>query len=113
MDMARQLFPTVLLTMVVLGGIIVATALPSGRGTVVAVFSPLVDDAALISAVVKADVRLVAIGSVPGTVVVYSDRSGVAGRLRRAGALLVLNPMSAVGCGGSAPVFRPPLTFQG
>ena len=70
----------------------------ASRGTVAAVFAPGVERPAALEAVVRAGGLIVREGSWGAVVIAHSNESGFAGRLRRAGAWLVLDPQSAAGC---------------
>jgi hypothetical protein len=67
------------------------------RGTLAAVFPPGTDKAAALAAVAKAGGFTVREGFWQTVLVAYSNESGFAGRLRRAGAWLVVDPQSAAG----------------
>jgi len=67
------------------------------RGTLVAVFPPDTDRPAALAAIAAAGGFVVREGSWRTVVVAYSNESGFAGRLRRAGAWLVVDPQSAAG----------------
>lgn len=99
----RSLLPVLALTVGVLASILAIAAIPPDRGRVVAVFSPMVTATELLLAVKRADARLVAGGGMPGTVVVFGDRGGLPARLKREGALIVLDPLGATGCAAVAP----------
>lgn len=109
----RDLAPTIALTTFVLGGIFIALAAPPGKGKVVAVFEPDIEPHALMAAIVRADARFIGSGAMPGTVMVWSGEPDLPGRLRRAGALFVLNPLVAAGCGMSPPPTPSPLSKAG
>lgn len=68
------------------------------RGTVAAVFPPGTAKPEALAAVIEAGGLLVGEGGWSNVLIVHSDASGFAGRLRRAGAWLVLDPRSAAGC---------------
>lgn len=70
----------------------------ASRGTLAAVFAPGAERPAALEAVVRAGGLIVREGSWGTVVIAHSDQSGFAGRLRRAGAWLVLDPQSAAGC---------------
>lgn len=79
--------------------LLAAADLPGARrGTVAAVFPPGVERAAALAAVVEAGGLVLREGGWGTVIVVHSDEVGFAGRLRRAGAWLVLDPRSAAGC---------------
>jgi len=102
----KDFWPVLLMTFVVLIAIVILAATPPDRGRVIAVFSPHLEAGALIAAVTRAEARLVAGGGMPGTLVVFSDRPGLPERLKREGALLVLDPLGATGCA----LVKPPAT---
>ncbi|MGF1630804.1 MAG: hypothetical protein ACFCUT_15120 [Kiloniellaceae bacterium] len=68
------------------------------RGTLAAVFPPGTDRPAALAAVAEAGGFIVREGSWATVIVAHSNESGFAGRLRRAGAWLVVDPLSAAGC---------------
>jgi hypothetical protein len=68
------------------------------RGTLAAVFPPGTSRSAAAAAVVAAGGFLVREGGWGTVLVAYSDEHGFAGRLRRAGAWLVVDPRSTAGC---------------
>lgn len=70
----------------------------ASRGTLAAVFAPGVERPAALEAVARAGGLFVREGNWGTVVIAHSDQSGFAGRLRRAGAWLVLDPQSAAGC---------------
>ncbi|HMA13439.1 MAG TPA: hypothetical protein VKP12_01555 [Kiloniellaceae bacterium] len=70
----------------------------AARGTLAAVFPPGVDRAEALAGAVAAGGLVVREGGWGTVVVAHSDAAGFAGRLRRAGAWLVLDPQSAAGC---------------
>jgi hypothetical protein len=70
----------------------------ASRGTLAAVFAPGVERPAALEAVARAGGLIVREGSWGTVLIAHSDESGFAGRLRRAGAWLVLDPQSAAGC---------------
>lgn len=79
--------------------VLAAADLPADRqGTVAAVFPPGTDRAVALTAVAEADGLVVRGGGWGSVLVAHSDRAGFAGRLRRAGAWLVVDPRSAAGC---------------
>jgi len=69
----------------------------AGRGTLAAVFPPGTDRQTALAAVAEAGGFVVREGNWAAVVVAYSNESGFAGRLRRAGAWLVVDPQSAAG----------------
>lgn len=70
----------------------------ASRGTLAAVFAPGLERPAALEAVAKAGGLIVREGSWGTVLIAHSDETGFAGRLRRAGAWLVLDPQSAAGC---------------
>lgn len=68
------------------------------RGTVAAVFPPGTARPAALAAVIEAGGLLVGEGAWGNVLVAHGDETGFAGRLRHAGAWLVLDPKSAAGC---------------
>lgn len=68
------------------------------HGTVAAVFAPGTGKAAALTAIAEAGGRVVRGGGWDSVLVLQSDEAGFARRLRRAGALLVVDPRSAAGC---------------
>jgi hypothetical protein len=76
----------------------VADVPAASRGTLAAVFPPGVERPAALEAVVRAGGLIVRQGSWGTVLIAHSNESGFAGRLRRAGAWLVLDPQSAAGC---------------
>lgn len=68
------------------------------HGTVAVVFAPGTAKPTAVAAVVEAGGLLLGEGGWNNVLMVHSDESGFAGRLRRAGAWLVLDPRSSVGC---------------
>lgn len=70
----------------------------AAQGTLAAVFPPGTDRAAAMAAVARADGLVVRAGGWGSVLVAHSDEAGFAGRLRRAGAWLVVDPQSAAGC---------------
>jgi hypothetical protein len=77
---------------------VVADLPAAERGTLAAVFPPGTAKPAALAAVVKAGGLVVREGAWGTVLVVHSDKSGFAGRLRRAGAWLVMDPRSTAGC---------------
>ena len=67
-------------------------------GTVAAVFAPTTGKAAALAAVAEAGGSVLRAGAWRSVLIVRSDKAGFAGRLRRAGAILVVDPQSAAGC---------------
>ena len=79
--------------------LVAAADLPGkAHGTMAVVFAPGTSSAAAVSAVAAADGLLVRGGGWSNVLVVRSDQTGFAQRLRDAGAWLVLDPQSAAGC---------------
>jgi hypothetical protein len=76
----------------------VADVPAASRGTLAAVFPPGVERPAALEAVARAGGLIVRQGSWGTVLIAHSNESGFAGRLRRAGAWLVLDPQSAAGC---------------
>ena len=72
-------------------------ALPQ-QGFVVVVTDPRRPPADMLSVIASAGGSFVEGGRVPWMAVAYSDDAGFAGRLMRAGAILVLNHRLAAGC---------------
>lgn len=70
----------------------------ASRGTLAAVFAPGVERPTALEAVARAGGLIVREGSWGTVLITHSDESGFAGRLRQAGAWLVLDPQSAAGC---------------
>ena len=70
----------------------------ASRGTLAAVFAPGLERSAALEAVAEAGGLIVREGRWGTVVIAHSDATGFAGRLRRAGAWLVLDPLSAAGC---------------
>lgn len=70
---------------------------PGESGRVAAIFPPSADDAAMMRAAVLADARIVAKSG--RRLELYSETPGLPGRLRAAGARLVLDSGFAAGCG--------------
>lgn len=70
----------------------------ASRGTLAAVFAPGIERPAALKAVARAGGLIVREGSWGTVLIAHSDESGFAGRLRQAGAWLVLDPQSAAGC---------------
>ncbi len=68
------------------------------QGTLAAVFPPGTDKARMLTAVAEAQGSILRGGGWGSVLVVHSDQSGFARRLRRAGAWFVLDPQSAAGC---------------
>jgi len=99
----RSLLPILALAAGVLASILALAATPPDHGRVIAVFSPTIAAAELVRAVKRSDARLVSGGGLAGTVVVFGDRPGLPERLKRAGALMVLDPLGATGCAAVAP----------
>ena len=99
----RSLLPIFVMTVAVLAAILVLAATPPDRGRVVAVFSPMATATEVLHAVKRAEARLVAGGGMPGTIVVFSDHAGLPERLKREGALIVLDPLGAAGCAAVTP----------
>lgn len=106
----RSLIPAFGLTGIILLAILALTAWPADRGYAVAVFAPTDSTHDIVVALFRADARLIDSGGLPGTVIVYSEQSGLPQRLRQAGAFLVFNPLSGAGCGGSSNAVALPLT---
>ncbi|MEO3431219.1 hypothetical protein AAFN88_20355 [Pelagibius sp. CAU 1746] len=67
-------------------------------GTLAAVFAPGTDKAAALAAVAEAEGLVVRAGGWGAVLIAHSDDAGFAARLRRAGALMVVDPRSAAGC---------------
>ena len=79
-------------------------SLPADRaGTVAEVFPPGISVQAVLRAVLEADGQPLRSGGWSNVVIVHGTEPGFAGRLRRAGAWLVLDPLSATGCLTSNP----------
>lgn len=76
----------------------VADRAAAEHGTFAAVFAPGINKPAAVAAVVEAGGLLVGDGGWNNVLMVHSDERGFAGRLRRAGAWLVLDLRSAAGC---------------
>jgi len=108
----RSLAPAAALAVLILSSVLAITAWPGDRGYAVAVFAPSLDARDIADALFRADAKLIDGGGLPGTVTVYSDRTGLPGRLRAAGALLVLNPLSGAGCAGAYKQSATPLARQ-
>jgi hypothetical protein len=70
----------------------------AARGTLAAVFPPDLGRAEALAGAVAAGGLVVREGGWGTVIVAHSDEAGFAGRLRRAGAWLVLDPQSAAGC---------------
>lgn len=80
-----------------LAGMIMAA--PREQAATAAVFfPPWTGSPARMDIIVRADAVPVRSGVIPFIWVVRSDRPGLPGRLRRAGALLILDPEAAWGC---------------
>ena len=99
--------PKSLVTGTLVSGMLAASVVPlfaaqdlpdTGSGTVAAVFAPGVRSERILAAVAGADGRIVRHGRWPNIVVVHDAAPGLAGRLRRAGAWLVLDPDGLAGC---------------
>ena len=71
---------------------------PPAQGPVAAVFPPSLSQADLFQRIGEADAAIVRYGAFENVVVVSSERPDLAGRLRTAGAWLVLAPIAAFGC---------------
>lgn len=108
----RSLVPAFGLTGIIMAAILALTTWPADRGYAVAVFAPTDSTHDIVAALFRADARLIDGGGLPGTFIVYSAQTGLPGRLRRAGALLVLDPLSGAGCGGPSKTASPPLTLR-
>lgn len=68
------------------------------QGTVAAVFPPGTGKEEAMAAVTEADGLVIRTGSWDTVLIVHSDISGFAKRLREAGAWLVADPQTAAGC---------------
>lgn len=79
--------------------VLAAADLPADRqGTLAVIFPPGTDKAVALTAVAEAEGLVVRGGGWGSVLVAHSDRAGFAGRLRRAGAWLVVDPQTAAGC---------------
>lgn len=79
--------------------VIAAADLPGeARGAVAVVFAPGTGEPAIMAAIAAAGGAIVRGGGWKSVLVVQSEESGFARRLRQAGAWLVLDPQSAAGC---------------
>lgn len=97
------LYPLALL----LGSLLVAFGIasrPADHGAVAAVFPPWWSGTDAVRAAVGAG-PVIRFGGLPFIVIVMTERGG-AGRLRRAGAWAVLDPVALGGCGATASQVR-------
>ena len=79
--------------------LVAAGDLPDSRtGTVAAVFGPLAAPADTVRAVAGTGGRIVGAGGWTNVILVNASKPGFAGRLRAAGAWLVLDPGGLAGC---------------
>lgn len=91
-----------------------AARLPdSASGAVAAVFPPAFDATRIYGAIAAADGRPLRTAMGDRVWVARSDEPGFAGRLRRAGALIVLDPVVAAGCLGADPAAASVLAASG
>ena len=89
----------VLLLVISTTPLIAAADLPGdARGTLAAVFAPGTGKPEILRAVAEAKGAIVRGGGWDSVLVVHSQESGFARRLRQAGAWLVVDPQSAAGC---------------
>jgi hypothetical protein len=66
--------------------------------TVAVIFPPWWPPSAALAAAAQ-NGRIIGAGAAPGLLIVHADAPGLAIALRRAGALLIFNPLAAGGCG--------------
>lgn len=93
------LAPALGLTAILLIASLFGHQLPDrAAGTVAAVFPPGQDAETSLAAIVGTDARLVRTGRTDWIWIVHRDVPGLAADLRAAGAILVLDPESALGC---------------
>ncbi len=89
----------VLLLLISMMPLFAVADLPSeAQGTLAAVFPPGTGKEEAMAAVAEADGLVVRTGSWDTVLIVHSDVSGFARRLRNAGAWLVADPQTAAGC---------------
>ena len=98
----RDLFPTFVLTGLVLAVIMAASLMPPARGTVLVLFNPAETEESQLVSIIDADALLVAPGRLPGSFLVASEEGNLPARLMASGALLVINPFGATGCAPGA-----------
>ncbi|WP_262690148.1 hypothetical protein [Kordiimonas aestuarii] len=95
----RDLIPSILMTAFILSSIALMSMVPPSRGVVLAMYNPFLRQDAHVSSIINADAYFVAEGRLPGSFLVASDARDLPNRLRANGAILVLDPFGAAGCG--------------
>ncbi|WP_417459976.1 hypothetical protein [Kordiimonas sp.] len=96
----RALIPSLILTAGIFLTLMVQSFLPKEGRPVWVLFNPAMGEQQQMQAIVLADALLIDAGAVPGSFLLKGAESGGIGRLMAQGALLVLNPVAAAGCGG-------------
>lgn len=92
----------------IFASLLVILLAPPQNGMVLAIFKTGSSTQTLMAAVDQADARVVDMRPEQGLVFAWSAEAGLPARLRAAGAMIVLNPMAVIGCGGQPPP-DPPL----
>lgn len=108
----KDILPSLLLALCAIGMILVWETSPPESGTVLVVFAPGKTPGDLGAYLRAADASLVGTSKIPGGFLVSSRTSGLPERLKRQGALLVLNSNLNLGCApppakASARSFQP------
>lgn len=96
----RALIPSLILTAGIFLTLMVQSFLPKEGRPVWVLFNPAMGEQQQMQAIVLADALLIDAGTVPGSFLLKGSESDGVGRLMAQGALFVLNPVAAAGCGG-------------
>lgn len=102
----RALLPSLVLTAGIFLTLMVHSFLPREGQPVWVWFSPTMGEQQQMQAIVRADALLIDSGSVQGSFLLKAAEDGGVKRLMAQGALLVLDPVGAAGCGGDVAAAR-------
>ena len=97
----RDIIPTLLMTAAALLCLAVMSVTPPTSGVMLVQFNPFASQNDHVGAIVSADALLVGTGKLPGSFLVASEKAGLPERLHNAGALAVVDPYGATGCGAA------------
>ncbi len=87
-----------MLSAFVLSLLVIVQLTPRDQEPVVAVFDPRLKTQELWQRIEMADTYLIGETAMPGSIILYSDRAGLAQRLSNSGALFVFSYYGAAGC---------------
>ncbi|MEL7107745.1 MAG: hypothetical protein AAGJ68_13490 [Pseudomonadota bacterium] len=91
----RDFIPSILIAVSVIGAILVLELEPPSSGTVIAVLGP---ETTLRQTVTETDAYLVGQSNIPNGYILFSNAPDFPERLKRAGAIMVLDAAYSAGC---------------